>query len=63
MKRFTLKFANLAVLSNCIYELGITKPPIDYKEITVIVDLTGEQVEYACLQWKAEVLKELSIQK
>jgi hypothetical protein len=62
MKRVTLRFANLAVLSNCIFELGITKPPIDYKEVTVIMDLTTEQVEYACLQWKAEVLKELKIQ-
>jgi hypothetical protein len=62
MKRVTLRFANLAVLSNCIFELGITKPPIDYKEITVILDLTNDQLEYACLQWKAEVLKELNIQ-
>jgi hypothetical protein len=61
MKRVTLRFANLAVLSNCIFELGITKPPIDYKAITVIVDLTGEQLEYACLQWKAEILKELNL--
>jgi hypothetical protein len=62
MKRVTLRFSNLAVLSNCIFELGITKPPIDYKEVTVIVDLTVEQIEYASLQWKAEVLKELNIQ-
>jgi hypothetical protein len=62
MKRVTLRFANLAVLSNCIFELGISKPPIDYKEITVILDLTNDQLEYACLQWKAEVLKELNIQ-
>ena len=63
MKRVTVQFSSLTALSNCMYELGINKPTIDYGDVTVIVDLTPDQLTYCISQCKAVLLKELDVQK
>lgn len=47
MKRVTLKFRSLQDLSNCMYELGVKRPVIDYNNYFLTADLTDAQIVFA----------------
>jgi hypothetical protein len=47
MKKVILKFLSLHDLSECMFQLGITNPQIDYENYTLTADLSGKQIEQA----------------
>jgi hypothetical protein len=58
MKKVTLKFDSLSELSECMYQLGVTRPLLDYAKYTMTAILNEDQIEHA-ISCKAQiVLKE-----
>ena len=47
MKKVTLKFSSLHELSECMFQLNIPKPEIDYEKYTLRADLTDKQIAHA----------------
>jgi hypothetical protein len=47
MKKVTLRFLSLHDLSECMFQLGVTKPEIDYDNYTLVADLTDKQIQQA----------------
>jgi hypothetical protein len=47
MKKVTLRFPSLQSLAECIFQLGLSKPVIDYDRYLLTADLTEQQVAYA----------------
>jgi hypothetical protein len=47
MKKVTLRFPTLQLLADCMFELSILNPVIDYERCLLTADLTDQQVAYA----------------
>lgn len=47
MKKVTLKFLSLHELSECMFQLNIAKPEIDYEKYTLVADLSEKQIQQA----------------
>jgi hypothetical protein len=47
MKKVTLRFPSLQQLADCLFQLGITRPVIDYDKYLLTADLTDKQLSYA----------------
>jgi hypothetical protein len=47
LKKVTLKFPSLQLLADCLFQLAIKSPVIDYENYTVVADLTDKQLEEA----------------
>lgn len=47
MKKVTLRFPSLQLLADCLFQLGITRPVIDYDKYLLTADLTEKQLSYA----------------
>lgn len=47
MKKVTLRFPSLQTLADCIFQLGIQRPVIDYDKYLLTADLTEQQIAYA----------------
>jgi hypothetical protein len=55
MKKLTLRFPSLQLLADCMYQLGIQRPVIDYDRCLATADLTDQQIEDA-KECQAEVV-------
>ncbi len=47
MKKVTLRFPSLQHLAECIFQLSISKPVIDYDRYFLTADLSESQIENA----------------
>jgi hypothetical protein len=47
MKRVTLRFPSLQLMADCIFQVGITRPVIDYEQYLLTADLSELQIEHA----------------
>jgi hypothetical protein len=47
MKRVTLKFGSLQHLAECMFQLSIKRPEINYENFTLIAILSDEQINTA----------------
>ena len=47
MRKVTIKFDSLQSLSDCLYNLGIDRPAIDYYNYSFTADLTEKQINRA----------------
>jgi hypothetical protein len=56
MKNVTLKFPSLQLMAECMFQLGITKPTIDYDNCLLTALLNDQQILYA-KDCKAEVIE------
>jgi hypothetical protein len=56
MKKVTLRFPSLQLLAECMFQLGISRPDIDYDRCLATADLTDQQVEDA-KECQAEVVE------
>jgi hypothetical protein len=43
----SLKFKSLSELAECMFQLGVNKPTINYEEYILHAELTDEQLEHA----------------
>jgi hypothetical protein len=47
MKKVTLRFLTLHELSECMFQLGIARPEIDYEKYTLTAELSDKQIQHA----------------
>jgi hypothetical protein len=47
MNRVTLRFPSLQLMAECMFEIGITRPVIDYNQYLVTAELTDRQIQNA----------------
>jgi len=47
MKKVTLRFPSLQLLAECMFQLGISKPVIDYDQYLLTADFSEQQINYA----------------
>jgi hypothetical protein len=47
MKKVTLQFSSLHYLAECLFQLGISRPEIDYEKFRITAELTDQQIEHA----------------
>ena len=61
MKKVTVQFDTLQHLSECMFAQGITKPVLDYAQITLTSILSREQI-VELIQCGAKIIKEEPVQ-
>jgi hypothetical protein len=47
MKRVTLRFPSLQLMADCMFQIGITRPVINYEQYFLTADLSEKQIEQA----------------
>lgn len=57
LKKVTLKFPSLQLLADCLFQLAIKSPEIDYENYIVVADLTEKQLEDAQI-CQAEIIEQ-----
>lgn len=55
MKQVSLQFKSLNELAECMFELGINKPEINYQTCVLTAELNEEQLEHA-ISMKAQIV-------
>lgn len=58
LKKVTLKFPSLQLLADCMFQLAIKKPEIDYENYIVVAELTDKQLEEAQI-CQAEIIDQI----
>jgi hypothetical protein len=61
MKRVTLRFPSLQLLADCMFQLSITKPVIDYENFILTADLSDRQIADA-VECEAEILEQVVLE-
>jgi hypothetical protein len=60
MKRVTLKFPSLQLLADCMFQLSISRPVIDYVNYILTAELSERQILEA-LDCQAEIIEQVVI--
>ena len=55
MKKVTLRFPSLQLMADCIFQLSIARPVIDYDNYILTADLSDRQIAEA-VECKAEII-------
>jgi hypothetical protein len=58
LKKVTLRFPSLQLLADCMFQLGVNNPEIDYEKYIVVADLTDKQLEEAA-GCQAEIIDQI----
>jgi hypothetical protein len=56
MKQVTLKFSSLAIMAECINQLGLVRPSINYNHFLFTAELSEEQIQHAVFACKAQLV-------
>jgi hypothetical protein len=60
LSKVTLKFPSLQLLADCLFQLAIQQPEIDYENYIVKAELTDRQIEEAKI-CDAEILELIAL--
>jgi hypothetical protein len=58
MQKITLKFPSLQLMAECMFQLSITNPLIDYENYTLSADLSATQLE-ELKECKCEIIEQI----